>query len=72
MQISQVKMYKDVYFLPCISTAMNVQQLKIDSNGLTASIKLFCDFYILCLMRLPAIGDNVYRTGQYTIYYLPF
>ena len=55
-----------------IRTGTDVQQLKIDSNGLTASIKLFCDFYILCLMRLPAIGDNVYRTGQYTIYYLPY
>ena len=38
-----------------ISTAMDIQQLKIDSNGLTASIKLFCDFYILCLMRLPLL-----------------
>ena len=69
MQISQVKMYKDVYFLPCISTGMNVQQLKIGSNGLTASIIL--RFLSTLPDTFAAIGDNVYRTGQYTIYYRP-
>jgi len=49
---------------------MNVQQLKIGSNGLTASIIL--RFLYTLPDAFAAIGDNVYRTGQYTIYYLPF
>ena len=62
-------MYKDVYFLPCIRTGMNVQQLKIGSNGLTASIIL--RFLYTLPDAFAAIGDNMYRTGQYTIYYRP-
>ena len=53
-----------------IRTGMNVQQLKIGSNGLTASIIL--RFLYTLPDTFAAIGDNVYRTGQYTIYYLPF